>query len=95
MSCLDYEAIHDPIYSIPVIQSYINVPLGISDFPKEILCMPRSWWSGLGPIVHKSSFDKGGHFAAWECSEELAEAVSEMFGKGGGAEGVVEGKSGY
>jgi len=36
-----------------------------------------------------------GHFAAWEVPELLVGDVREMFGKGGGAYGCVEGKSGY
>jgi hypothetical protein len=33
-----------------------------------------------------------GHFAGWERPDALAEALSETFGKGGGAAGVVEGR---
>lgn len=49
----------------------------------------------MGPIVYSKSYGKAGHFAARERPEDVAEALSEMFGKGGGAEDVVEGKNGY
>jgi pimeloyl-ACP methyl ester carboxylesterase len=77
------------------VQSYIDVPLGIADFPMEILNSPRKWRERLGPVVSEKVFEKGGHFAAWECPESVVEQLREMFGKGGGAEGVVKGKSGY
>jgi hypothetical protein len=81
-------------------KSYIDVPLGLADFPIEISNAPNAWWSTLGPIAYSKSYDKGGHFAGRERPDALAEALSEMFGKGGGAAGVgaagvVEGKSGY
>jgi hypothetical protein len=48
-----------------------------------------------GPIVFSKTYEKGGHFAAWERPQDLADGLCEMFGKGGGAEGVVSGRNGY
>jgi len=45
--------------------------------------------------VFSKSYDKGGHFGGWERPEDVASGLCEMFGKGGGAYKVVEGKSGY
>ena len=39
--------------------------------------------------------EDGGHFAAHERPEKLAQDLIEMFGKGGGAYGEVDGKAGY
>ena len=39
--------------------------------------------------------ERGGHFAGWEKPKELAADLCEMFGKEGGAFGVVDGKNGY
>ncbi|KAI9797676.1 MAG: hypothetical protein M1833_005337 [Piccolia ochrophora] len=72
-----------------------KVPLGISIFPKEILAGPKLWTHTMGPVVSLNEHDKGGHFAAWERPEDLVEDLRKMFGKGGGAHGVVKGKSGY
>ncbi|KAG0650258.1 Epoxide Hydratase [Hyphodiscus hymeniophilus] len=90
-----YEAVHASDMPVPVLQSYIDIPLGIADFPLEISNSPNSWWGTLGPVVYSKSFDKGGHFAGWERPEDIVEGLQEMFGKDGGAAGVVDGKSGY
>ncbi|KAH6692891.1 Alpha/Beta hydrolase protein [Leptodontidium sp. MPI-SDFR-AT-0119] len=76
-----YEATHDQVFSFPFIQEYVDVPLAIADFPKE----------GLGPVVEDVDIERGGHFAAWERPEDLAGCLVRVFGKGGGAEGVVKG----
>jgi hypothetical protein len=49
----------------------------------------------LGPVVFESDNESGGHFFATEKPELLARDLRNMFGKGGGAFGVVEGRSGY
>ncbi len=49
----------------------------------------------MGPIKLMNIHDRGGHFAGWENPKALAGDLCEMFGKGGGAYGVVEGKDGY
>jgi hypothetical protein len=49
----------------------------------------------LEPVVWSKSYEKGGHFAAWERPGDIADGLGEMFGKGGGAYGAVEGRSGY
>jgi hypothetical protein len=43
----------------------------------------------VGTDVYFKSFEKGGHFAGWERPEDVAEGLFEIFGKGGGAAGVV------
>ena len=90
-----YEAFHGSEMTIPVLQSYIDIPLGIADFPAEMSNAPKAWWKTLGPVVYSKSFERGGHFAGWERPGDVVEGLCEMFGKEGGAEGVVEGKSGY
>ena len=74
---------------------YINVPLGISHVPKELATMPRLWHKTMGPIVFQKQWEIGGHFAAHEQPEMLVADLREMFGKGGGAYGVVKGCEGY
>jgi len=75
--------------------SYIDVKLGISRFPKELLLRPRLWHHTMGPVVLMNEHGKGGHFAAWEVPDLLVGDIREMFGRDGGAFGVVEGRSGY
>ena len=95
-SYIYYEALHslDPI-SIEVVQGYIDVPIGIADFPVEIGNHPKSWRHTMGPIAYTEEFDQGGHFAGYERPDAVAKGLCEMFGKDGGAFGVVQGKDGY
>lgn len=80
---------HDPINNLLSTQKYIDVPLGLASFLKEVASYPESWWVGMGPVVCKRRFDKGGHFAAWERPEDLAGCLEEMFGRGGPCENAI------
>ena len=95
-SFIYYEALSDTT-DLPVskCQSYIDVPLGLAYLPKEIGNAPKAWTRTLGPVVHISESDKGGHFAAWERPDVIANDLNTMFGKEGGAFAVVKGKNGY
>ena len=55
---------------------------------------PVSWARGMGEIVFEKMHERGGHFAAWEWPESVAGDLKEMFGRGGGAEGVVRWRDG-
>lgn len=69
--------------------------LGVSYFPKDLCVPPRAWGRTLGPVVFERVHGDGGHFAAHERPEGLAEDLRRMFGRGGGAFGVVGGRDGY
>lgn len=73
---------------------YEPAPLGITQFPGDIVGMPKAVLGLLGPVVFTRWADRGGHFAGWEAPEELAKDLRVMFGKGGGAFGVVAGRNG-
>ena len=45
--------------------------------------------------MFESEHDAGGHFAAYEKPEALADDLRRMFGKGGPAASVVPGKDGF
>lgn len=49
----------------------------------------------LGPVVQQNPYGKGGHFAAFEVPDLLAYDIKKMFGKNGGAFGVVPGHNGF
>lgn len=72
-----------------------HVKLGLARFPRELFVAPKTWGRTLGPVVYESFHDKGGHFAAWERPEIIAQDLQKMLGRGGGAYGVVKGKDGY
>lgn len=91
-----YESAKDVQFGRGRTEYYIpKVPLGLSYFPMELTVVPKTWGRTMGPVVFESEKDHGGHFAAHECPEELVGDLRKMFGKGGGAEAVVEGKDGY
>lgn len=54
----------------------ISVPAAVSVFPEEIYQGPRSWSErGYRNLIHFNEVPKGGHFAAWEQPQLLAEEV--------------------
>ncbi|KAF8324162.1 epoxide hydrolase-like protein [Cantharellus anzutake] len=60
--------------------AYISIkkPLGYSIFPKEIGSYPPSWLGYNTNLVFVREHQKGGHFAALECPQELAEDIVEF-----------------
>jgi hypothetical protein len=91
-----YEAMHDPTNMLLKAGVWLpEVKLGVSYFPKELAPMPKLWAHTMGPLVLQNEHEKGGHFAAWENPDALVSDLRAMFGKTGGAYGVVKGKSGY
>ncbi|KAF5382510.1 hypothetical protein D9615_003064 [Tricholomella constricta] len=90
-----YEAVHptDGFGSFPAVER-TTIPVGYSHFPKELVVLPRSW-TKTSNVVFESEHESGGHFAAHEKPQELVGDLRKMFGRGGGAFGVVKGKHGY
>ncbi|PWY89859.1 alpha/beta-hydrolase [Aspergillus heteromorphus CBS 117.55] len=75
-------------------QKYVDVPLGIARFAKDLVLLPRLWNQTLGRVVSESEYARGGHFAAWECPTEIVGDVRAMFGRGGTVSGCVDGRDG-
>lgn len=57
---------------------YSEKPQGYSQFPMEIIAMPKSWVEQSGNLVFYKQHDKGGHFAAMEKPRELWGDVEEF-----------------
>jgi pimeloyl-ACP methyl ester carboxylesterase len=57
----------------------ITPPLGVAHFPKELLTPPRSWVERGFNVTHWSDMPKGGHFAAMEQPERLAQDIRAHF----------------
>lgn len=72
-----------------------GVKLGLSHFPMDLVVLPSTWCRTLGDVVFERDHESGGHFAAWEQPDELVKDLRDMFGRGGGAYGLVKGASGY
>ena len=49
----------------------------------------------MGPVVFEGVHERGGHFGAHEQPEAIVGDLRLMFGKKGGAYGVVKGKDGF
>lgn len=61
---------------------YTNVPLGITQFPGDIVGIPRAFTQMLGNIVFQNWAKDGGHFAAWEKPEVIADALRVLLKDG-------------
>jgi pimeloyl-ACP methyl ester carboxylesterase len=58
----------------------VEIPVAVSAFPDEVYQVPRSWAELAYPkLVHYNKVEKGGHFAAWEQPELLAQEVRAGF----------------
>ena len=91
-----YETLHNPPPNRETAAHYIpKVKLGLAHFPRELDVVPRTWAGTMGDVVYQSENDRGGHFAAWEKPDSIARDLMSMFGKGGGAYGVVRDCNGY
>ncbi|KAL9112989.1 MAG: hypothetical protein Q9227_002854 [Pyrenula ochraceoflavens] len=94
----------DPVSLLPriteneMMRKYVTgVKLGMTYFPQEIVSLPKAWLRQLGPVVFEGEAGEegGGHFGAWERPKIIVRDLRRMFGKDGGAGGVVKGRSGY
>jgi pimeloyl-ACP methyl ester carboxylesterase len=57
----------------------IEVPFGFAAFPHELSHPPREWAERFADVQRWTEMPKGGHFAAWEEPELLAEEIREFF----------------
>ncbi|KAF8857344.1 alpha/beta-hydrolase, partial [Acephala macrosclerotiorum] len=60
-------------------QAYVDVPLGISRFPQDLILLPKLWNPTMGPIAFEREHESGGHFAAWERPDDLVNDLRVMF----------------
>ncbi|MGV1760904.1 epoxide hydrolase family protein [Rhizobium sp. A22-96] len=58
----------------------VELPMGVSAFPDEIYTAPESWTrKAYTNLIHYNRLPKGGHFAAWEQPQLLAEELRATF----------------
>lgn len=66
----------------PSISEPVDIPAGVSVFPKDINQAPRKWAERvLHQIVHWNELERGGHFAAFEQPELFVREVRDCFRK--------------
>ncbi|KAH8077246.1 alpha/beta-hydrolase [Cristinia sonorae] len=70
-----YEGYHNPSVSRP---SRSTTPFGISYFPNELFYTPKLWMRTVGNVVFESEHDSGGHFAAHERPDQLANDIKGL-----------------
>ena len=69
-----YESRHSTVQ-----QQRSDVPAGLAIFPKDIAIPPRSWAERTLRVEHWAQMPRGGHFAALEEPELLAEDIRAFF----------------
>jgi pimeloyl-ACP methyl ester carboxylesterase len=58
----------------------VTLPVAVSVFPEEVYQAPRSWAERAYPnLIHYNRVARGGHFAAWEQPQILAEELRAGF----------------
>ncbi|KAL0030918.1 hypothetical protein WJX79_000868 [Trebouxia sp. C0005] len=75
-----YESKHTGDRTDIVSKQYCKVPTAVAVFPKEIYKMPKNWGTSLYNIQQWTVYSKGGHFAAKEEPETLAQDMQKFFG---------------
>jgi epoxide hydrolase len=75
---LYYESITSGAVSPPPIT---HIPVGVGDYPQEIIVAPRRWVERDNNIIHWSELPRGGHFAAMEEPELFVDDVRSFFRK--------------
>lgn len=78
-----YAMEHDVVPAFAAASTYVDVPLGISRFQKDLIVLPKLWNQSLGPVVWEDEHARGGHFAAWERPDAISGALRLMFGNKG------------
>lgn len=58
----------------------VDLPVGVSSFPKEIFRTPRRWAEQVYPrLIHWRELDRGGHFAAFEQPTLFVQELRDCF----------------
>jgi microsomal epoxide hydrolase len=73
---LYYESLGSGAVRVPALT---KVPLGVANFPAEIISARRRWVERDNNLVHWSEFDRGGHFAALEEPDLLVDDIRTFF----------------
>ena len=71
-----YETQHNPPEHLP---EYIRVPTGVAIFPKDLVPAPREFAERFFEVQRWTEMPRGGHFAAMEEPELLAEDLRAFF----------------
>lgn len=71
---------HGNTFTLPPMGK-ITQPVGIAQFPKDILPVPESWIERNYNLIQYSRMPYGGHFTAMEAPQPFADALKEFIGR--------------
>jgi pimeloyl-ACP methyl ester carboxylesterase len=74
---IHYEVPHNP--PPPTAGARVEVPTGFAIFPKDLVTAPREWGVRFFDVRRWTEIPRGGHFAAMEEPELLAEDIRTFF----------------
>ena len=66
------------LYEVITKPEFVSVPTGVARFPKEVVRFPRAWVERQYNVTHWTDMPRGGHFAAMEPPQALAQ-FEDMF----------------
>lgn len=58
---------------------YVDTPIGVSLFHKEIIGPPRDWVAAIANVQFWREHESGGHFPSVECPDELVRDLRDWF----------------
>ncbi|MEV6862197.1 epoxide hydrolase family protein [Streptosporangium subroseum] len=76
---LYYETMHTEGMLGRFVPGYVDTPTGFASFSKDNFTPPEEWVRRCYRLIRFTEFDRGGHFAALERSEELVTEIREFF----------------
>lgn len=71
-----YETRHP---TAPANNRRVDAPTACADFPREVIWSPRKWFEPRFHITRWTMMPRGGHFAAWEQPQLLADDIRAFF----------------
>lgn len=71
---------HGNTFTLPPMGE-IAQPVGVAQFPKDILPVPRTWIERHYHLIQYSEMPYGGHFTAMEAPQPFAQALKEFIGR--------------
>ena len=76
-----FRVYYEPFHNPPPANAgeRVEVPTGFAMFPKDLVPAPREWAERFFNVEHWTQMPRGGHFAAMEEPELLAEDIRAYF----------------
>lgn len=76
---MNYENGPESLFMGESAKAYVQRPVGVSAFAKEVAVVPRVWAETRNNVAFWREHERGGHFAAYERPEALVGDLVEFF----------------